>query len=71
VLGLVADGYTNDAVASRLKISERTARAHVASIFLKLGVTSRVQAAVIATECRLTPQHGNDDPNVGVMPDAS
>jgi DNA-binding NarL/FixJ family response regulator len=54
VLGLVADGLTNRAVASRLGITERTVREHLARIFLKLRVESRVAAAVVATEWRLT-----------------
>ena len=57
VLDLVADGMTNRAVASRLKISERTVREHIARIFLKLRVESRVEAAVIATEWRLARQY--------------
>lgn len=57
VLELVADGMTNRAVASRLKISERTVREHIARIFLKLRVESRVEAAVIATERRLARQY--------------
>lgn len=57
VLDLVADGMTNRAVASRLKISERTVREHIARIFLKLRVESRVGAAVIATERRLARQY--------------
>lgn len=44
---------TNRAAARRLGISERTVREHIARIFLKLRVNSRVEAAVIATEWRL------------------
>jgi DNA-binding NarL/FixJ family response regulator len=50
VLDLIKDGMTNRSAAFRLGISERTVREHVARIFLKLGVTSRVKAAVIAAE---------------------
>jgi DNA-binding NarL/FixJ family response regulator len=56
VLDLLATGLTNRAMATRLGISERTVREHIARIFLKLGVTSRVEAAVMATEWRLSNQ---------------
>jgi non-specific serine/threonine protein kinase len=40
---LVFDGLTNGQIARRLVISHRTVDAHVASIYAKLGVSSRVQ----------------------------
>jgi len=45
VAGLVADGATNAQVAARLFISERTVESHMASIFNKLGVDTRLQVA--------------------------
>ena len=45
VAELVADGATNAQVAARLFISERTVESHVASIFNKLGVDTRLQVA--------------------------
>jgi DNA-binding NarL/FixJ family response regulator len=38
VLGLVAEGLSNRAIAKRLFITERTVEAHVKQIFLKLGL---------------------------------
>ncbi len=38
VLGLVAEGFSNRAIATRLFVVERTVEAHVTSIFLKLGL---------------------------------
>lgn len=38
VLGLVAEGLSNGAIASRLFITERTVEAHVKQVFLKLGL---------------------------------
>jgi DNA-binding NarL/FixJ family response regulator len=58
VLDLVAAGLTNRSIATRLGISERTAREHVARIMLKLPARSRVEAAVIATQQRLRQATG-------------
>ncbi len=40
---LAAQGLTNAEVGQRLFISPRTAKAHLAHIFAKLGITSRRQ----------------------------
>jgi predicted ATPase/DNA-binding CsgD family transcriptional regulator len=50
VLGLVAEGLTNAQVAHRLFLSPRTVEAHVASIYHKLGVSSRAAATRFALE---------------------
>lgn len=46
VLRLVARDKTDREIARALAIRERTVRAHVSRIILKLGVASRVGAAV-------------------------
>lgn len=48
VLQLIAEGLTNQAVASRLYLSLNTVKAHTRNIYGKLGVTSRTQAAAKA-----------------------
>jgi DNA-binding CsgD family transcriptional regulator len=50
VLLLVAEDKTDREIARVLGIRERTVRAHVSSIILKLGVASRVGAAVAITK---------------------
>lgn len=50
VLRLVANGLANKAIARRLGISERTVKAHLTSVFQRLGVTDRTQAALWARE---------------------
>jgi DNA-binding NarL/FixJ family response regulator len=50
---LIARGYTNRQIAQELVISERTADGHVANILAKLGLQTRVQAAVWVVEHQL------------------
>lgn len=50
VLGLVREGLANKQIARRLTISERTVKAHLTSVFQRLGVSDRTQAALWASE---------------------
>jgi non-specific serine/threonine protein kinase len=45
VAALIAEGLTNNQIAARLVVTQRTARGHVENIFTKLGVNSRAQVA--------------------------
>jgi two-component system nitrate/nitrite response regulator NarL len=50
ILVLLAEGQSNKVIARNLGISDGTVKLHVKSILRKLGVHSRVEAAVIAVE---------------------
>ena len=55
VLQLMATGLTNVEISQKLSISHHTAKSHVISIFNKLGVNNRTQAAVKASLRNLIP----------------
>ena len=48
VVRAVGDGLTNRQIAARLWVSPRTVQSHVASVFTKLGATSRTEIAAEA-----------------------
>ena len=48
ILGLIAEGLTNGAIATRLFISVNTVRNHVQSILAKLGAHSKLEALSMA-----------------------
>jgi DNA-binding NarL/FixJ family response regulator len=47
VLGMLAEGLGNKAIARRLSISEHTVKFHVSSIFTKLNARSRTEAVTL------------------------
>jgi DNA-binding NarL/FixJ family response regulator len=50
VLSLLAAGLQNKQIARRLEISEKTVKAHLTSVFRRIGVADRMQAALWAQE---------------------
>jgi len=48
ILKLVAQGLSNQEIAEKLVISERTVRTHVSNILSKLHLANRTQAALYA-----------------------
>ena len=53
MLDLVAAGRTNREIGETLFISDKTASVHVTHILGKLGVSSRVEAALVAARAGL------------------
>ena len=55
VLGLLADGLSNAAIAERLFVSVHTVRNHIANLSAKLGAHSKLEALSIAVRDGLLP----------------
>jgi DNA-binding NarL/FixJ family response regulator len=53
VLHLIAQGYTNAAIAEKLTLSPKTVRNHVSNIFGKLQVAGRAEAIIRARDAGL------------------
>jgi DNA-binding NarL/FixJ family response regulator len=50
VFACLGEGLSNGQIAARLDMAETTTKTHVSRILAKLGLTSRVQAAILARE---------------------
>jgi DNA-binding NarL/FixJ family response regulator len=55
ILGLIAQGLSNAAIAERLVVSVNTVRNHVANLLAKLGARSKLEALSIAIREGLLP----------------
>jgi DNA-binding NarL/FixJ family response regulator len=56
VLRLLALGHSNKEIANELVIGEKTVKTHVSNILMKLGLSSRTQAALHAVRIGLVSQ---------------
>jgi DNA-binding NarL/FixJ family response regulator len=62
ILTLLVEGHSNRVISQSLYLSEKTVKAHMASVFRKLGVTNRTQAAMAAVSMGMGPgRHPNGD----------
>jgi DNA-binding NarL/FixJ family response regulator len=52
ILELIGDGLTNRQIGERLFIAEKTVKNYVSSLFAKLGMQRRTQAAAFAARLR-------------------
>ena len=59
VLSLVVDGKTNNQIGLSLGISAKTVEKHLHAIFRKMGVVSRVEAAILAVQESLVKRDFN------------
>jgi DNA-binding NarL/FixJ family response regulator len=55
VLGLLAEGLSNAAIADKLTVSVHTVRNHIANLSAKLGAHSKLEALSIAVRDGLLP----------------
>jgi len=62
ILECIADGSSNKMIARALAITDGTVKMHVKSILRKLGMRSRVEAAVAAVELGLGRKRRNSGP---------
>ena len=54
ILCLVLNGQTNKAIAAQISISEKTVEFHLARIYTKIGVRTRLEAGMWAMHHGLT-----------------
>ncbi|MGF7238456.1 MAG: response regulator [Frankia sp.] len=59
ILDLLAGGLTNTAISHQLSLATKTVSNHISSIFVKLQVTSRTEAAVQARAAGLGTSRGD------------
>ena len=57
-LHLMAEGLSNQQIADRLGIAEKTVKSHVSNVLSKLGVSDRTQAAVFAWKSGIKQRPG-------------
>jgi DNA-binding NarL/FixJ family response regulator len=53
IIGAVVAAYGNKEIGERLQISEKTVKHHLTNIFDKLGVSNRLELALLAVHHRL------------------
>jgi DNA-binding NarL/FixJ family response regulator len=60
LVSLLAQGYSNAEIAARMLLSEGTVRNYLSTVFSKLGVSDRTQAAILALKRGLVRRKGGN-----------
>ena len=55
IISVVVGGYSNNDIAAKFSISEKTVKHHLTNIFDKLGVSNRLELALFALHHKLEP----------------
>jgi len=63
IVGVILAGCSNNDIATKFKISEKTVKHHLTNIFDKLGVSNRLELALFALYHRLEPAAPAPEPN--------
>lgn len=61
VLGLIAEGMSNQEITVRLGVREPTVRRHISNLYTKLNVTNRIQATQMVYRERLQAKQAEID----------
>jgi two-component system, NarL family, nitrate/nitrite response regulator NarL len=56
VVGLIVKGLSNREIAKQFQLSEETVKRHLSNIFEKLGISTRLELAILAIERKLVPK---------------
>jgi DNA-binding CsgD family transcriptional regulator len=65
VLAMVSRGMTNGEIAERLAVTVHAVKFHLASIYRKLGVGNRTEAAFLYLRSATSPVGDRPDPSSG------
>ncbi|HLG43560.1 MAG TPA: helix-turn-helix transcriptional regulator, partial [Nitrospirales bacterium] len=65
VVFMIGDGVSNREIARRLRVTERTVKAHLMAIFRKLDLPGRVRLALLASEYDRDPAKASTRPHDG------
>jgi DNA-binding NarL/FixJ family response regulator len=60
VLTLVAEGLRNPEIAERLYLTPKTVSHHLTSVYGKLGVSTRTEAARVAAKLGITSESSSE-----------
>lgn len=62
IIALIGEGFTNRQISEQMFIAEKTVKNYVSSLYSKLGLENRSQAASLATRVGLRPDSNGDIP---------